>query len=63
LQSLIDDLVACSRAPIDVSFETVERLVQQRKQAFLKDLETARRMYRVYPHLFPGESSRQAGAG
>ena len=62
LQSLIDELVAISRAPIDVSFETVERLVQQRKQAFLKDLETARRMYRVYPHLFPAENSRQAGA-
>lgn len=63
LQSLIDDLVAMSRSPMDVSFETVERLVQQRKQAFLKDLETARRMYRVYPHLFPADSSRQAGAG
>jgi hypothetical protein len=63
LQSLIDELVAYSSRPIDVSFETVERLVQQRKQAFLKDLETARRMYRVYPHLFPAENSRQAGAG
>jgi hypothetical protein len=63
LQSLIDELVAYSRGSIEVSFETVERLVQQHKQAFLKDLETARRMYRVYPHLFPAESSRQAGAG
>ena len=62
LQSLIDDLIAHSRAPIDVSFETVERLVQQHKRAFLKDLETARRMYRVYPHLFPAEQSRPAGA-
>jgi hypothetical protein len=62
LQSLIDELVAMSRAPVDVSFETIERLVQQHKQAFLKDLETARRMYRVYPHLFPAENSRQAGA-
>jgi hypothetical protein len=61
LQSLIDELVAISRAPMDASFETVERLVQQRKQAFLMDLETARRMYRVYPHLFPAESSRHAG--
>jgi hypothetical protein len=63
LQSLIDELVAYSGAPVDVSFETVERLVQQQKQAFLKDLETARRMYRVYPHLFPAENSRHAGAG
>jgi hypothetical protein len=62
LQSLIDELVGYSRSPIDVSFETVERLVQQHKQAFLKDLETARRMYRVYPHLFPAGNSRQAGA-
>lgn len=63
LQSLIDELVAISRGPRDVSFETVERLVQQRKQAFLRDLETARRMYRVYPHLFPAENSRHVGAG
>src|SRR5260370_28156971 len=63
LLSLIDELVAISRAPVDVSFQTVERLVHQRKQAFLKDLETHRRMYRVYPHLLPSESSPQAGTG
>ena len=62
LQSFIDELVAHSRPPIEVTFETIERLLQQHKRAFLQDLETARRMYRVYPHLFPAENSRKAGA-
>jgi len=62
LQYLIDELVGYLRAPGEVSFETVERLLQQRKQAFLEDLETARRMYRTYPHLFAAEISRKAGA-
>ena len=63
LQSFIGDLRGHSRAPQDVSFETVEQLLQGYKQTFLKDLETARRMYRVYPHLFRTESFRKAGAG
>src|ERR1700730_12087720 len=62
LQSFIDELVAKSRAPVEVSFETVERLLQQHKRTFLKDLETARRMYRVYPHLFPAMGSHKLGA-
>jgi hypothetical protein len=62
LQLFIDELVAHSCAPAEVSFETVERLLEQHKRTFLEDLETARRMYRVYPHLFPAESSRKAGA-
>jgi len=63
LPSFIGELVAFSRAPDEVSFEAVEQLLQQYKQAFQKDLETARRMYRVYPHLFPGENFQKAGAG
>jgi hypothetical protein len=63
LHLFIGDLVAQSRELDEVSFETVERLLQQRKQDFLKDLATARRMYRVYPHLFPAEAARKAGAG
>jgi hypothetical protein len=63
LQCLIDDLVAHSRDTQESSFETVERLLQNHKQAFLRDLETARRMYRVYPHLFAPENSRPAAAG
>jgi hypothetical protein len=63
LQGFIGDLIGRSGAPDDVSFETVEQLLQQYKQTFLKDLETARRMYRVYPHLFPAESFHKVGAG
>jgi hypothetical protein len=63
LQSLIDELIAYSRAHGEVSFEIVERLLQRHKETFLKDLETARRMYRVYPHLFPAEGARKAGTG
>jgi hypothetical protein len=62
LQLLIGDLIAYSRAPGEISFEAVEGLLQQHKRSFLKDLETARRMYRVYPHLFRAEFSRKAGA-
>ena len=62
LQSFIGDLIGRSRAPDEVSFETVEGLLRQYKQTFLKDLETARRMYRVYPHLFRAESFRKARA-
>jgi hypothetical protein len=63
LQSFIGDLIGRSRAADEVSFETVEGLLQQYKQTFRKDLETARRMYRVYPHLFRAESFRKARAG
>ena len=63
LQLFISDLIGRSRAADEVSFETVERLLQQYKCTFLKDLETARRMYRVYPLLFPSESFPKAGAG
>jgi len=63
LQGYIGDLIGRSRAPDEVSFETVEQLLQQYKQTFLKDLETARRMYRVYPHLFPAESFHKVSAG
>ncbi len=63
LQLFINDLIGQSRAADEVSFDTVERLLQQYKFTFLQDLETARRMYRLYPHLFPAESFRKAGAG
>jgi hypothetical protein len=62
LQSFIGELIGHSRAPDEVSFETIERLLQQYKQTFLKDLETARRMYRTYPHLFPAQSFHKASA-
>ena len=62
LHSFIKDLSASSETLGEVSFENVERLLQKYKQTFLEDLETARRMYRVYPHLFRAGNSRRAGA-
>jgi hypothetical protein len=58
LLAFMEDLVAQFRASDDISFEATRRLLQQHEQAFLKDLETARRMYRTYPHLFQEESSQ-----
>lgn len=63
LRSFIDQLVAQCQKPDEVSFDTVEKLLAERKRTFLDDLETARRMYRVYPHLFRAEVSRPASAG
>jgi hypothetical protein len=45
------------------AFEVVERLLQQHKDVFRRDLETARRMYRIYPHLFRADNCRKANAG
>ena len=54
----MEDLLAEFRASGEISFETVQRLLHQHEQAFLKDLETARRMYHTYPHLFLDESAQ-----
>lgn len=61
LQLFIRDLGSLPRTG-DISFEAVERLLEKHKQTFLSDLETARRMYRVYPRLFGAENSRKASA-
>ena len=55
LLTLVEDLLAQFRSSGDITFETVQRRVQLHEQAFLADLETARRMYRTYPHLFRAE--------
>jgi hypothetical protein len=62
LLAFMEDLLAQSRASAEISFEATERLLQQHEQAFLKDLETARRMHRAYPHLFQEEASQPAAA-
>jgi hypothetical protein len=59
LLAFMEDLLAQFRASDDISFEATQRLLQRHEQAFLKDLDTARRMYRTYPHLFPEEGSQQ----
>ena len=52
LVAFMEDLLAQFRGSGEMSFEAVQRLLQQYEQAFLEELETARRMYRTYPHLF-----------
>jgi len=53
LHAFVDELVAQARSMGGMSFERAERLLQLRKDEFLRDFLTARRMYRTYPHLFP----------
>ena len=55
LLAFVEDLPAHFRSPGDISFEAVQRVLQLHERAFLADLETARRMYRTYPHLFQAE--------
>ena len=52
LLAFMEELLAQFRESGDINFEAVQQLLQQHEQAFLKDLETARRMYRTYPRLF-----------
>jgi hypothetical protein len=49
----VKDLMAQLGTSGGINFETAERLLQQRKDEFLRDFLTARRMYRTYPRLFP----------
>jgi hypothetical protein len=60
LPMFVNDLIAQLRASGGITFETAERLLQQRKDDFLRDFLIARRMYRTYPRLFP-ELQGQAG--
>lgn len=64
LPMFVDDLTSQLRASGGITFEMAERLLQQRKDDFLRDFLVARRMYRTYPHLFPeirGEAGPQRG--
>ena len=49
----VDDLTSQLRTSGGITFELAERLLQQRKDDFLRDFLVARRMYRTYPRLFP----------
>jgi hypothetical protein len=53
LHAFVDELLAQARSSGGITFESVERLLQQRKDEFLRDFLIARRMYRTYPRLFP----------
>ncbi len=61
LHAFVDELLAQARTPGGITFESAERLLQHRKDEFLRDFLTARRMYRAYPRLFPeiGDETRQ----
>ena len=64
LPMFVQDLISQLRASGGITFEVAERLLQQRKDDFLRDFLVARRMYRTYPHLFPeirGEMGPQQG--
>jgi len=54
----INELLEHFLASGDITFETVERALARRKEAFLKELEVTQRMYRTYPHLFKEIESR-----
>jgi hypothetical protein len=62
LSAFVDELQAQARTSSGITFESAERLLQQRKDEFLRDFLTARRMYRAYPRLFPeiADETRQA---
>ena len=59
LLPFMDDLLAQFRGSGEITFEAVQQLLHEHELAFRKDLETARRMYRTYPDLFPEESSQK----
>jgi len=64
LSMFVDDLTAQVRASDGITFEVAERLLQLRKDDFLRDFLVARKMYRTYPHLFPeiqGETGHAEG--
>jgi hypothetical protein len=49
--AFVTELLERYRAAGGITFEIVESVLQERKEAFVKELEIARRMYRTYPHL------------
>ena len=55
--AFVNELLERYRADGGITFETVENILQARKNAFVQDLLIARRMYRAYPHLFQEASS------
>ena len=50
--AFVNELLERYQAAGGITFEVVERVLEERKEAFMKDLEIARRMHRTYPQLF-----------
>jgi hypothetical protein len=61
LLGFLEELLGQFRGSGEIGFPDVQQLLQQHEQTFLKDLETARRMYRTYPHLFIQDGSTKSG--
>ena len=59
LLPFLEELLAQYRSSGEIDFGAVQQLLQEHEQAYREDLETARRMYRTYPHLFKDEPSEQ----
>ena len=53
LPIFVEAIISQLRVSGGITFEVAERLLQQRKDDFLRDFLVARRMYRTYPQLFP----------
>jgi hypothetical protein len=50
--AFVNELLERYQAAGGITFEIVERILKERKEAFAKDLDIARRMHRTYPQLF-----------
>jgi len=65
LNTLVSDWMDQFQATGSMTFETIERVLRLHKEAYRRDLETARRMYRTYPQFFEDlepPKTRAAGA-
>jgi len=58
--AFVNELLERYRTSGGITFEIVEQVLQERKEAFAKDLEIARRMYRSYPHMFPETQAQRS---
>ena len=58
--AFVDALLELYRTDGGITFEIVERVLEERKEAFAKDLEIARRMYRSYPHMFQDTQAQRS---
>jgi hypothetical protein len=56
--AFVNELLERYQAAGGITFEIVERVLEERKEAFVKDLEIARRMHRTYPQLFHETSAQ-----
>jgi hypothetical protein len=63
LYGLVNELTEQFRTTGEMTFETLERVVEREKEDYRRDLETARRMVRTYPHLFEESRVKRQASG